>query len=49
MLDSIVPRTVRALLLLALLSGCAGVSRPRPIAPEGCWANQEQFEARTRA
>lgn len=49
MLDSIVPRTVPVLLLLALLSGCASVSRPRPIAPESCWADPEQFDERTRA
>ena len=32
------------ILLLVLLSGCASVSRPRPIAPDRCWADQEQFE-----
>lgn len=49
MLDSIAPRTGFILLLFALLAGCASVTRPRPIAPEACWTNPEQFDERTRA
>lgn len=34
--------------LLALLSGCASISRPVPAAPDHCWAEQDQIGERTR-
>ncbi len=49
MLRSLCLRLGHGALLLLLLTGCAGVSRPRPIAPEACWTNPEQFDERTRA
>jgi hypothetical protein len=33
---------------IALLSGCASISRPVPMAPDNCWVEQEQFGERTR-
>lgn len=44
---SIVTR-IAFVLLLAMLSGCASVSHPRPIAPEACWTDQEQLRERIR-
>lgn len=44
------PNLTRALVViaLALVSGCASVSRPYPVAPDRCWSDREQLDERTR-
>ena len=37
-----------AVIPLALLAGCASVSRPYPVATERCWTDREQREERIR-
>jgi hypothetical protein len=39
---------VTVVMTLALLSGCASVSRPVPLAPDHCWTEQDPSGARTR-
>lgn len=42
------PGLIPALAALALVSGCASVSRPYPVAVERCWTDLEQREERIR-
>ncbi len=44
------PNLTRALVViaLALVSGCASVSRPYPVPPDRCWTDREQLGERTR-